>query len=69
LKMVRMLFDLEKDQEERKNIYDEDSQPAAILFKKMDSIVKRAEEKAFKPQKIVLDEKLRERMRSLGYIK
>lgn len=69
LKNKKMLFDLERDPRERNNIYDEKKQVGRELFKKIDILVKRAEERSFKPQKAIADEKLKEWLRTLGYIK
>lgn len=69
LKTEKMLFDLRKDPGEKNNIYEEHSQIARGLFNKLDMIVKRAKERNFKPGKALLDERQKEWLRTLGYIK
>jgi len=65
----RMLFDLDTDPFERKNIYEEEKELGDEFFNKIISLVREAVEKSFEPETVVMDEKLKEKLRSLGYIK
>lgn len=65
----RMLFDLDTDPFERKNIYEEEKELGDEFFNKIISLVREAVEKSFEPETLVMDEKLKEKLRSLGYIK
>jgi len=68
-KTERMLFSLISDPFERDDIYDKEKQIGTELFQKLELIVKRAEEKSFDSQRIIMDESLKEKLRTLGYIK
>ena len=65
----KMLFDLKNDHKERNNIYDKQEQVGKELIRKIDILVKRLKEKSFAPHDAISNEKLKEWMRSLGYIK
>lgn len=64
-----ILFNLNSDPFERDNIYDKELKIGTKLFKEMHLLFKETEKRSFKPKSIVLDEKLNEHLRSLGYIK
>ena len=66
-KMKHLLFNLVSDPYEMNNIYDEEVQIGTKLFKMIDLIVSQAER--FKPQHTIIDERMKEQLRSLGYIK
>ena len=64
-----MLFDLNSDSFEKNNIYDKKLTVGTKLFKEMHLIVKEAEKISFKRKSAIIDEKLKEHLRALGYIK
>lgn len=68
-RIERILLNLISDPLEKNNIYDKESQICNELFERIGTIVKRAKIKAFKPRRMILDENIKEKLRSLGYIK
>jgi len=68
LKRMRMFFDLELDPRERNNLYDKETKVADKLFEKLDQICDQAEQEQFKPRPTMVYQKLKKRLRSLGYI-
>lgn len=64
-----MLFDLEQDPDEQKDISQEQPELSARLFKLMQERIEQAENRSFKPQRTSLDAQEKKALRSLGYIK
>jgi len=64
----RMLFDLAGDPEEKTNIYQENSEVDQHLFEIMDSVYQLSISKSFKTKKIHLEENIKEKLKSLGYV-
>ncbi len=68
LREMRMLYDLEKDPEERNNIYEVEKEIAEKLFNKLDDLIEQAEQKQFRPRPTMINKELKKRLKSLGYI-
>lgn len=68
-KTKRLLFHLTTDPLEKNNIANKDKDILEDLFGKIDTIVEQSKKKSFEPKPIVMDEDLKEQLRSLGYIK
>jgi arylsulfatase A-like enzyme len=68
-KIERMVFDLEADPQEQNNIYIREKETVDDLFIKMESAIKEAEKSSFRTKQIMVDEKLKEWLKSLGYLK
>ncbi|MGB9004086.1 MAG: sulfatase [Candidatus Aminicenantales bacterium] len=68
LNIERLLFDLNADPQENKNIAVENPEVGRKLFETMESVYKLSLKKSFSTKKAYLDEATKERLRSLGYI-
>jgi arylsulfatase A-like enzyme len=68
-KIEHMVFDLEADPQEQDNIYEQEKEISNDLFAQMESAVKEAEKLSFRPRQTIVDEKLKELLKSLGYLK
>jgi arylsulfatase A-like enzyme len=64
-----LFFDLQNDPHESLNIWKQESPIQTMCFEKLESILKDAKARSFKPSHVILDEKTKEQLKSLGYIK
>jgi len=62
-------FDLTRDPDEKNNLYKKEGFPGETLFKKLKNTADNARKKSFQTRNTSLDEKQKEQLRSLGYIK
>ncbi|MBD3413431.1 MAG: sulfatase-like hydrolase/transferase [Candidatus Aminicenantes bacterium] len=63
------VFDLIADPDESTNVIQKHPSAAKELFERIDFLVKRAQKKSFDSLDITLDEDLKDKLRTLGYIK
>lgn len=68
-KTKRLLFHLTTDPLEKNNITNKEREVAQELFGKIDTVVEQSKKKSFESKPVVMDEDLKEKLRSLGYIK
>lgn len=66
---LKLLFNLSKDPGEKLNIFNNEDLLSLNLFKDLKKTADRARKKSFKSRNTTLDEKQKEQLRSLGYIK
>ena len=69
MRTLRLAYDMEHDPGEKQDIYEKDNKQIQSLFSRLENILKAASNKAFKIKKTRLDEKQKEQLRSLGYLK
>ena len=64
-----MLFDLVFDPLEKNNIFEKEKKIGEKFLKQINALVEEAEKKSFESKTIDIDGKLKEKLKSLGYIK
>jgi arylsulfatase A-like enzyme len=67
--MLRQFFDLSSDPLEMNNIHEDGKLIEKGLFDEMEALAAAAKKRAFQSPGVVLDERTKEKLRALGYIK
>lgn len=68
-RVLRQFFDIKEDPRESKNLLEKQKEQAAGMFSLLDAVFQKAVEKSFKEQSVSVEDKQKDQLKSLGYIK